>query len=114
MAPVGRAEPGTLRIPGRLKSSIKTRMTPTGGEWYSSAPHALPIEKGASPHEITGNPFLRFPNRTAARKQAVTGKSAKMIVTRSVNHPGNKAQPFLRPAFEIVKGRVTSYMKKYL
>lgn len=93
MAPVGSKPDPRTRT---LQSSITTKMTSrTSGHWQCSARHALAIEFGAAPHRIDGNPFLRF----------FWDKIGEDVVFRAVNHPGNGAQPYLRPAYEIVSAR---------
>lgn len=93
MAPEG-SKPDPRTIP--LKSSITSKMTSrTSGHWQASARHALAIEFGAAPHRIDGSPFLRF----------FWDRIGEDVVFRAVNHPGNGAQPYLRPAYEIISGR---------
>lgn len=60
------------------------------GEVFAGAPHAMPQEEGARPHEIRPRfrRALRIPVEGGFR---FAGK---------VNHPGNKPQPFLAPALE--------------
>jgi cellobiose-specific phosphotransferase system component IIB len=47
------------------------------------------IEFGVQPHTIEGNPFLYIPDYAGG-----------IMRVRSVDHPGFKARPFLRPAFD--------------
>lgn len=105
MAPVGH-KADVRTIP--LADSIRHRMTgATSGEWYSTARHALPQEFGAAPHPIYGNPHLRFYWEAAGRMFVPAEEFYHQpgLVT-VVNHPGNPAQPFLRPAYEAVMKRV--------
>lgn len=76
---------------GRLRASI-THTTPrlsiTGPsvQVYSDVEYALFVHEGTSPHEITGNPLLAW-----------NGDDGPAFA-RSVQHPGTKAQPYLRDA----------------
>jgi hypothetical protein len=81
----------------KLKKSIEPRMLGrTQGEWTATARHALAIEKGAVPHEITG-----WVNFFWERESRDWEPGMNLI-----NHPGNAAQPYLRPAYAIVMGEV--------
>jgi hypothetical protein len=90
LAPVGvKADPRTKS----LRDSIESRMlSRTSGEWVATARHALPIEKGAAPHDIPGEVSFFWENMG---RNWIPG-------TNVINHPGNAAQPYLRPAYEIV------------
>jgi hypothetical protein len=93
MAPEG-SKPDPRTVP--LKASITSKMTSrTSGHWQASARHALAIEFGAVPHRIEGSPFLSF----------FWDRMGENVVFRVVNHPGNGAQPYLRPAYEVIAGR---------
>lgn len=100
LAPVG-TKTDLRTIP--LKESIYTQMrSRTSGFWGSSARHALPIEKGARPHFITGNPvFARFFWEEMGRFW-IPGLFGEPDI---VSHPGNEAQPFLKPALDIVMSK---------
>jgi hypothetical protein len=115
MAPIGKFEPrfdgSKSKTPGELKRSIEVFITPGGGQWGSKLDYALAIEKGAKPHPISGNPFLSFPRRTAKTKMPVTGKKAGFVSVRVVSHPGNAPRPYLRPAFEEIKGKILPALK---
>lgn len=91
-----------------LAASIKARMTgSTSGEWYSTARHALPQEFGAGPHVIAGNPHLRFFWEAAGRMFVPAEEFYHQPgLVSIVNHPGNPASPFLRPAYNQVMGRI--------
>lgn len=111
MAPVGSKH-------DRRTSSLKDSMfmvmeSRTKGYWGSSARHALPIEYGARPHLIPGNPSLAFYWEAAGRNwipasiyYGVPG------MADLVNHPGNAAQPFLRPAYEIIREKMTAKLRQ--
>ncbi len=112
MAPVGRKY--DLRtVP--LAESIHSEMTgSTSGRWVATARHALPIEKGAAPHIIEGSPGLSFfwdkMERMFVPVQAYRGAPAGEITY--VNHPGNKPQPYLLPAYERMVARIGSIARK--
>lgn len=88
-----------------LKNSIEEEMlSPRSGIWYSTARHALPIEKGAVPHPISG-----MVNFFWEREQRDWEPGLNII-----NHPGNRAQPFLRPAYETIMGRALQTTEKHM
>lgn len=98
-----------------LKDSIFTRMvSATSGEWYSISHHAAPIEFGARPHPIYGNPDLSFYWEEAGRRFIPASEFYRQpgLVT-VVNHPGNAAQPFLRPARDLIAKRLTQIARKH-
>lgn len=100
LAPVGtKHDPRTTP----LRQSIETEMTSrTRGGWLSRARHARPIEYGAAPHPITA--AVRFWWENAGRMW-VPGDGW-------INHPGNRPQPFMRPAYEMVKRRMTDIARR--
>ncbi len=83
---------------------FKEMLSSTQGRWGNFARHALPIELGAGAHAIMGNPFLHF-YWDAAGRWWVPGLHGSPDV---VQHPGNAAQPYLKPAFDIIKGELAS------
>lgn len=91
-----------------LKSSIHTEVRGNVGRWFSVARHALPIEKGARPHTMIGNPTFRF-FWEAAGRMWVPGLFGEPDI---INHPGNEAQPFLQPALDLVIARATQLARK--
>jgi hypothetical protein len=100
LAPTGtKHDPRTIP----LRQSIGTEMTSrTRGRWYASARHAAPIEYGARPHPITA--MVRFFWESAGRMW-VPGLGF-------INHPGNSAMPFMRPAYEIVSRRIADIARR--
>ena len=95
-APVG-PKPDRRTVP--LRDSIETHMTSrTSGYFSSNARHAGPIEFGAVPHVIPGNPYLHFFWESEGRWW-VPGLLADQDL---VNHPGNAAQPFMGPGFRAI------------
>lgn len=106
-APVG-SRPDLRSIP--LRESIASQMTGARtGHWFSASRHALPVEFGAGPHTIVGHPFLKFYWESAGRWWIPGLFGAPDVV----NHPGNPAQPFLRPAYEIVMANVMRWARRY-
>ena len=75
---------------GRLMGSIKHDETDNSTEIYTNVEYAIYVEKGTKPHAI-------LPKKKKALSFVSGGKR---IVTKSVFHPGTKAQPFLTPAAE--------------
>ena len=75
----------------------------------NSARHAMAQEFGARPHEIPGNPFLRFYWEEAGRMW-VPGLFGDQDI---VNHPGNPAQPFMRPAYRRVMQEFMDIVRRH-
>ena len=67
----------------RKQNVATVEMGPDKKHWYYRF-----LEYGAREHEIEGNPYLAFEG------------SGGLMVTKKVQHPGMKARPFLRPAFD--------------
>lgn len=105
MAPVG-TEPDPRTIP--LKASISSEMlSATSGQWKAEARHAMAQEFGAGPHVITGSPYLSFHWEAEGRRwipASVFYNQPGLIDV--VNHPGNPAQPYLRPAYKIIAAKL--------
>ncbi len=100
LAPIGHKVDGRT-IP--LRDSIFSEMTgATSGRWVSVARHALPTEYGAGPHPITGDVSFFWERE---RRMWQPGENV-------IDHPGNPAQPFLRPAYEIVMAQVMDIAKR--
>lgn len=99
LAPVGHKPQHSGDI--AIKDSIFSKMiSRTAGYWGSASAHALPQETGSKAHLIVGNPGLRFFwDKEGRMFEPAVGKPT------IVNHPGNPAHPFLRPAYEIVMAR---------
>lgn len=93
-APVGvKADPRTIR----LRDSIESEMTgATSGHWYASARHAIPQEKGGSPHFQTGDVSFYW-----EKKGRSWAPGSNLI-----NHPGNPATHYLKRAYDIVMKQV--------
>ncbi len=88
--------PGPRVNTGRLRASITHRVfsSPTGAfaEVGTAVEYAAFVEYGTDPHTIT-----------ARNKRALYWKGAAHPVY-SVNHPGNRPYPFLRPALLAAAG----------
>jgi HK97 gp10 family phage protein len=85
------------RVPvrsGNLRASLGVRVhahSVTIGPDEVKAPYAKYVEFGTKPHVIkpkTPDGVLRWSN------------GGQVFYAKKVNHPGTKAQPFVRPAFE--------------
>lgn len=87
---------------GRLRDGIMpVRLGHNEWRVVSTAPHAMPIEKGARPHPISA--YVRFFWEKQGRVWMhpdeyfnLTGHAG----ADPIMHPGNAAQPYLEPAFE--------------
>jgi hypothetical protein len=106
-APVG--EKTDLRSVPLRSAFFKERTSRTQGYWGNAARHALFVEYGTVSHPIYGHPFLRFYWDNAGRNW-VPGLFGTPDV---VNHPGTPAEPYLRPAYDIVKSRLLDIMKRH-
>lgn len=97
-----------------LQQAIHTRMLGrTRGEWYARARHALAQEKGAAPHPIYGSPGLNFYWEAAGRRFVPASEYYHQPGLQTVvNHPGNPAHEYLRPAYEAVMRRVMAIAKR--
>jgi hypothetical protein len=85
----------------------------TRGYWGSNARHALAVEHGARPHIIPGNPGLKFWWEAEGRMWIPAAKYYGIPGLQDfVNHPGNDAQPFLRPAYDEIMRRMHGKMRK--
>lgn len=103
-APIGHKE--DPRTPTLQEGMFSEMISRTQGRWGCTARHTLPIEFGAAPHVITGNPWLYFYWEEEGRYWVPGLTGAPDLV----NHPGNAAQPFLRPAFEEIKAEASAVM----
>lgn len=110
LAPVGhKADRRTVPLKDSMFVHMESR---TRGYWGSFARHALPIEKGARRHFIFGNPNLGFFWEREGREWIPAEVFYKSPGMRDfVDHPGNRAQPFLRPAYDILQSRIMSTLR---
>lgn len=85
-----------IRVPvatGELRESLGVRVEPNRVLVGPSAKHAPYVEFGTGPHVIK-----------ARNKKALAFKAGgQTVVVRQVNHPGTKAQPFVKPAYDAWK-----------
>lgn len=110
-APVGTKH--DKRTPPLHAAFYTTMLGRTSGVWGNFARHALPIEKGAVPHIIRGNPALSFYWEAAGRWWVPASEFYHQPgLADVINHPGNAAQPYLRPAYTIVMRRMMDIMKQ--
>lgn len=89
---IARAKTNVPVKTGRLRDSIKVTLWPGPGnsiEISATAPYALAVHQGTKPHEIKGNPMLKFPSKKFG---------GKVIVVPKVQNRGSKANPFLDKA----------------
>lgn len=101
LAPVGKKPDGRTV---KLKDSITTEMlSRTQGRWTSRARHTLAIEKGAAPHEITGDVSFFWEKHWRMWEPG----------ENMIQHPGNAAQPFLKPAYDAVSRRLMSIARRH-
>lgn len=84
---------------GHLRSSIGWELGRTGRDLHADVgtdvDYALPVELGSRPHVIESHGDYPLRNRR-------TGQ----VFGRRVNHPGNPAQPYLRPALDSLHGEI--------
>lgn len=101
LAPIGKKpDPRTTK----LKNSIHTRMfSGTSGEWYAEARHALAIEKGARRHPIPGEVTFFWVKEDRWWNPG----------SNEIDHPGNAAQPYLRPAYKQLMREYMTIMKRH-
>ncbi len=100
LAPVGH-KPDPRTIP--LRDSIQTEMlSGNRGHWIARARHARAIEFGARPHPITAAVKFFW---EAQGRWWIPGSGF-------IRHPGNSAQPYMRPAYEIVRQRLSDIAKR--
>jgi hypothetical protein len=97
-APIGAYDPRGDKI---IDSFDIIMLSSRSGVIANSSGHALAQEKGAGPHmigrdgQILYNPVKKWGPRRAP-----------------VWHPGNPPQPFLEPAYAVVRGRMIEIMKE--
>ncbi len=64
--------------------------------------HAHLVEFGTAPHEIT----------VSEEKRSLADPTRKILFGRTVQHPGTRPQPFMRPAFDENVGMVSEYYRQ--
>lgn len=107
MAPVGHDnDPRTVPL---RDGFFVQKLGRTSGVWGNFARHALPVEFGARPHLIVGRPTMKF-YWESERRMWVPGLFGEPDI---INHPGNDAQPYLRPAYRIVMQRAMQIARRF-
>lgn len=87
---------------GELEGGIRAvKLSRTSGAIRSTAPHTMPQEEGATDHDIPRS-FGRPSPWGFGRAWLDSGRS--LSHGGPMWHPGNKPQPFLRPALAYMKG----------
>lgn len=93
LAPTGvKHDHRTVTLREGMFSEVLSR---TSGRWGCAARHALAIELGAGPHPISGR--VKFFWEEEGRWWTPGDNT--------INHPGNAAQPYLRPAYKVIARR---------
>lgn len=80
------------RVPvdtGRLRQSIQIRVIGNKIIIGPDTEYDEAVEFGTGPHEI----------RPKSKKALAFKVGGRMVIVAKVNHPGTRAQPFVRPAF---------------
>lgn len=112
LAPAGH-KPDRRTLPIR-DSFYLQRYSATQWAFANSARHALPQERGARPHIIIGSPAFQF-FWEAQRRDWVPASIYYGVpgLVDVINHPGNAAQPFMGPAWDVVKQRAVAIMRRH-
>lgn len=99
---------------GKLKRSIRTSFSRVKIESSVKVymPHAHLIEFGTKPHALTKGSSRDAARAQKRRKTHVLVVNGRPIDGSHVVHPGSKARPFLRPAYESEVGRIIKDVKK--
>jgi HK97 gp10 family phage protein len=82
-----------VRVPvdtGELRRSLSITVLSDGVRIGPNTPYAAYVEFGTRPHKIV-------PKNASTLAFTINGRK---VYAKAVNHPGTKAQPFVRPAFE--------------
>lgn len=96
LAPVNKQSGG-----GNLRQSIRAIPKGTTGLVDVGAKYAVPVHEGTRPHII----------RAKAKKVLADRRNGKFF-GKVVNHPGTKAQPFLREAVEKSNRRINNFFSE--
>ena len=106
LAEIKRRAPVSEQGGGRLRDSISLSRRSTGqgleARVLSSAPYARYVEFGTSPHIIE-------PRNTLALHWTSKGNNA---FAARVNHPGNKANPFVQQAISALMPMMTQKLRE--
>jgi len=85
---------------GRLRSGIRSKLSPLRGVIESTVKYGIFVHEGTTARTIK-----------PVRKRALYWKGARHPV-KSVRHPGNKANPFMRRGAKIAEGQVQMIFQK--
>lgn len=102
LAPAGhKADPRTIPLKSSIYAEVLSR---TQGRWVATARHALPVEFSAGPHAIPGEVSFFWEN--AGRMWIPYSADGPTWLHPFIMHPGNPAQPYLRPAYHAIMGQI--------
>lgn len=93
LAPVNKQSGG-----GTLRQSIMSSVNGMSGSVEVNASYAVPVHEGTRPHTIV-----------AKKARVLANKRTGQMFGKVVNHPGTKAQPFLREAVEQNEEKINNY-----
>lgn len=103
-SPSGSTDPetGVSHPSGWLRSSIQGRVIEAGSGWVgivgTGVSYARMVEFGTKPHVIR-----------AVHAHVLANTRTGDVFGPVVHHPGTRAQPFLRPALDDLKGKTFGY-----
>lgn len=86
-----------------LADAITAHHTATSAQWQATARHALAQELGGAAHLQSG--WVHFFWEREGREWEPGWNM--------INHPGNPAHPYLRPAYEAIMGRWMEYARRH-
>ena len=87
---------------GRLRSSITQEVAPLRGRVYTNVEYAPHVELGTRPHII----------RPRFKRALHWQRGGRDFFAMSVNHPGTRPKPFMRPALEQNRGRIDGLLEE--
>lgn len=93
LAPVNKGTGG-----GNLRQSIRSSSNGMSGSVEVGASYAVPVHEGTRPHVIM-----------AKKARVLANRRTGQMFGKRVNHPGTKAQPFLREAVETNAEKINNY-----
>lgn len=101
LAPKGhKPDPRTVKLTDSITTEMLSR---TSGRWTSRARHTLAQEKGAAPHPISGDVSFFWEKHFRMWHPG----------DNEIQHPGNAAQPFLKPAYDAVSRRLMAIARRH-
>lgn len=81
-----------------LRKSIRSSVNGMSGSVEVGISYAVAVHEGTRPHIIVPK-----------NKKALANKRTGQMFGKRVNHPGTKAQPFLREAVEMSEAQINNY-----